>query len=29
VHVLSHQVQRDDPQHPIQFSVQAALRSAR
>lgn len=25
-HVVSHQVQRDDPQRPIQFSVQAALR---
>lgn len=29
LHVVSHQVQRDDPQHPIQFSVQAALRNAR
>jgi Tfp pilus assembly protein PilN len=28
VHVISHQVQRDDPQRPIQFSVQAALRQA-
>jgi hypothetical protein len=26
VHILSHQVQLDDPQRPIQFSVQAALR---
>ena len=25
-HLLSHQVQRDDPQRPIQFSVQATLR---
>jgi hypothetical protein len=25
-HLVSHQVQRDDPQRPIQFSVQAALR---
>jgi Tfp pilus assembly protein PilN len=29
VHVISHQVQREDPQHPIQFSVQAALRGGR
>ena len=29
VHVVSHQVQRDDPQRPIQFAVQAALRQAR
>ena len=29
VHVVSHQVQRDDPSRPIQFSVQAVLRSAR
>ena len=28
VYVVSHQVQRDDPQHPIQFSLQASLRSA-
>jgi hypothetical protein len=28
VHILSHQVQLDDPQRPIQFSVQAALREA-
>jgi Tfp pilus assembly protein PilN len=25
-HLVSHQVQRDDPQRPIQFSVQATLR---
>ena len=24
VHLVSHQVQRDDPQRPIQFTVQAA-----
>jgi len=29
VHVVSHQVQRDDPQHPIQFSVQATMRGGR
>jgi hypothetical protein len=29
IHVVSHQLQREDPQHPIQFSVQASLRSAR
>jgi hypothetical protein len=28
VHVVSHQVQRDAPQRPVQFSVQASLRSA-
>jgi len=28
LHVVSHHVQREDPQRPIQFSVQAALRSA-
>ena len=28
VHVVSHQVQMEDPQRPIQFSVQASLRSA-
>jgi hypothetical protein len=28
VHVVNHQLQREDPQHPIQFSVQASLRSA-
>jgi 5,10-methylenetetrahydrofolate reductase len=27
VHLLSHDLQREDPQRPIQFSVQAALRS--
>ena len=26
VHLVSHQVQREDPQQPIQFSVQATLR---
>jgi Tfp pilus assembly protein PilN len=26
VHLVSHQVQRDDPQHPIQFAVQAAMK---
>jgi hypothetical protein len=25
-HLVSHQVQRDDPQRPVQFSVQATLR---
>jgi hypothetical protein len=29
VHLLSHQVQREDPQRPIQFSVQAAIRELR
>jgi Tfp pilus assembly protein PilN len=29
VHLVSHQVQRDDPQRPIQFAVQAALREGR
>jgi Tfp pilus assembly protein PilN len=29
VHIVSHQVQREDPQHPIQFSVQASFRSPR
>jgi hypothetical protein len=29
VHLLSHQVQQNDPQHPIQFAVQAAIREAR
>ena len=29
VHVVSHQVSRDDPRHPIQFSLQASLRSTR
>ena len=28
VHVVSHQVQRDEPQRPVQFSVQASLRSS-
>lgn len=28
VHVVSHQVQREDPRQPIQFSVQAAMRAA-
>ena len=28
VHVVNHQLQRDDPQRPIQFSVQAALKVA-
>jgi hypothetical protein len=28
VHVVNHQVQRDDPQRPIQFSVLAALKPA-
>ena len=28
VHVLSHQVQREDPTRPIQFAVQASFRSA-
>jgi hypothetical protein len=27
VHVVSHQLQREDPQRPIQFSVQASLAS--
>lgn len=29
VHLLNHQVQREDPQRPIQFSVQAAIRDVR
>jgi len=29
VHLVSHQVQPNDPQHPIQFSVQAAIRESR
>lgn len=29
VHLVSHQVQREDPQRPIQFSVQALIREAR
>ena len=28
VHVVSHQVQQDDPQKPIQFSVHAAIKAA-
>jgi len=28
VHLVSHQVQLEDPQRPVQFSLQAALRSA-
>jgi len=26
VHIVSHQVQRDDPQRPIQFSLQASMK---
>lgn len=29
VHLVSHQVQREDPQRPIQFSVQASIRDLR
>src|SRR2546421_411835 len=29
VHLVSHQVQREDPQRPIQFSVQAAIKDLR
>jgi len=29
VHLVSHQVQLDDPRRPVQFAVQASLRSAR
>jgi hypothetical protein len=29
VHLVSHQVQENDPQRPIQFAVQAAMREAR
>jgi hypothetical protein len=29
VHLVSHQVQREDPQKPIQFSVQASLKEIR
>jgi hypothetical protein len=29
VHLVDHQVQRDDPRRPVQFSVQASLRSGR
>jgi Tfp pilus assembly protein PilN len=25
-HLVSHQIQREDPQHPVQFTVQAALK---
>ncbi len=28
VHVVSHQVQRDDPRRPVQFSVQASMKAA-
>jgi len=28
VHIVSHQVQTDDPQRPIQFTLQASLRGA-
>jgi hypothetical protein len=27
VHLLSHEVQQDDPQHPIQFSAQASFKA--
>jgi Tfp pilus assembly protein PilN len=29
VHLVSHQVQREDPQRPVQFSVQAAMKDPR
>jgi hypothetical protein len=29
VHLVSHQVQLEDPQRPIQFAVQASIREAR
>jgi hypothetical protein len=29
VHLVSHQVQREDPQHPVQFSIQASIRETR
>jgi hypothetical protein len=29
VHLVSHQVQREDPQHPVQFSLQASIREQR
>jgi Tfp pilus assembly protein PilN len=29
VHLVSHQIQLDDPQRPIQFTVQATIREAR
>jgi len=28
VHVINHQVQREEPQRPIQFSIQAAMRAS-
>ena len=29
VHLVSHQVQREDAQHPVQFSIQASIRDSR
>ena len=29
VHLVSHQVQREDPQRPVQFSIQASIRETR
>jgi Tfp pilus assembly protein PilN len=29
VHLVSHQVQREDPLHPVQFSIQATIRETR
>jgi hypothetical protein len=29
VHLVSHQVQREDPQHPVQFSLQASIKEQR
>jgi Tfp pilus assembly protein PilN len=29
VHLVSHQVQREDPQQPLQFSIQASIRETR
>ena len=29
VHLVSHQVQREDPQHPVQFSIQASILETR
>jgi Tfp pilus assembly protein PilN len=29
VHLVSHQVQREDPQQPLQFSIQASIREVR
>jgi len=29
VHLVSHQIQRDDPSHPVQFVAQASLRDAK